>query len=239
MSAEFVLSDGLTVRERLLAMRENGNKEFSAKLHPGVDNVLGLRLPQMRKLASEIARGDWKTYLSAPGDFYMEERMLHGMVLGCIPVNDTDEYLNLVAQFVPIINSWSVCDSFNFAGGHKFIAANDRKIFSWLQQWLASSWEYEVRFGIVMIMQHYIREEYLEEVKRLLSSVSHNGYYVSMALAWAISVIIVKFPEQGIAWLKKCPTDKTTVSRAIRKCLESYRISAENKEILRDFRREL
>lgn len=239
MNTLFFLSDGKTVRERLLDMRAAGNKEFSVKLHPGVDNVLGLRLPQLRKLAAEIAKGDWERYLSAPGDLYMEERMLHGMVLGCIPVNDFENYLNLVAQFVPTVNSWSVCDSFNFAGGRKFIAKNDREIFTWLQQWLKSDREYEVRFGIVMLMQYYVREEYLDELKQLLGAVGHTGYYVSMALAWAISVIIVKFPDEGIAWLKTRPTDKVTVGRAIQKCIDSYRVSAENKEILRKFRREL
>lgn len=235
----FTFPDGSTVRQRLLSLRANGNKQFTEKLHPGVENVLGLRVPDLRKLAKEIAQADYKTYLSAPGNFYMEERMLHGFVLGLIPVRNTDDYLDEVAKFVRIINSWSVCDTFVFSGRQKFVCKDEKKIYSWLTAWLESEAEYEVRFGVVMLMQHYLTEPYLADILQRFSCIRHKAYYVSMALAWAISVVIVKFRKEGMAWLRSRPVDIETMKRSIQKCIDSYRISPELKEELRAMRKEL
>ena len=88
---------------------------------PGVEHVLGIRLPALRKLAARIAKGDWERYLDTADGFYMEERMLQGMVLGCIrPDEDVEVYLHRVTRFVWIINSWSVCDTFKFGGGKPY-----------------------------------------------------------------------------------------------------------------------
>ncbi len=237
MNTGYRLSDGTTVRERLLSLQAKGNKIFAAKLNPGVANILGLRVPDLRKLAAEIAKNDYNSYLSSPGDFYMEERMLHGMVLGLIPVNDTDSYLGKVSEFVRKINSWSVCDTFTFSGRQKFIDSDTAKIYDWLVSWLGSEAEYEVRFGVVMLMQYYLTETYLEDIMHLFSEIQHKGYYVSMAVAWAISVLIVRFPERGVAWLRTRPVDDITLHRAIQKCIDSYRISPELKNELRALRK--
>lgn len=237
MNCNFTFPDGSTVRQRLLSLQAKGNKTFSAKLHPGVENVLGLRVPDLRKLAAEIVKADYQTYLAAPGNFYMEERMLHGMVLGLVPVHNTDAYLNEVAGFVHTINSWSVCDTFTFSGRRKFISKNAQKVYAWLTEWLESDAEYEVRFGIVMLMQYYLSEPYLADILQRFSSIRHRAYYVSMALAWAISVVIVKFPAEGMAWLRSQPVDKETMKRSIQKCIDSYRISPELKEELRAMRK--
>ena len=103
--------DGLTVKEHLLILAEEGNRKFTEGLHPGVEHVLGIRLPALRKLAARIAKADWEHYFDTADGFYMEERMLQGMVLGCIrPDEDVEVYLHRVTRFVWIINSWSVCD---------------------------------------------------------------------------------------------------------------------------------
>lgn len=110
-------------------------------------------------------------------------------------------------------------------------------MYAWLVEWLESDAEYEVRFGIVMLMQYYLSEPYLADILHRFSSIRHRAYYVSMALAWAISVIIVKFPAEGMAWLRSQPVDKETMKRSIQKCIDSYRISPELKEELRAMRK--
>ena len=104
--------DGKTVKEHLLHLSEYGNKPFTKGLHPGVEHILGIRIPDLRKLAARIAkREDWRDYLETAGTFYMEERMLQGMVLGYIhPDEKLECYLDRVSRFVRLINSWSVCD---------------------------------------------------------------------------------------------------------------------------------
>lgn len=232
----FILADGMTVRERLLAMQADSNKEFTRRLHPGIDNILGLRVPALRQLAAEIARGDWRRYLEGPGSYYMEERMLHGMVLGKIHVDDTDAYLKMVGDFVKRINSWSVCDTFAFSGDRKFVEKNSDKIFEWLRTFFDSKAEYTVRFGVVMLLKYYINDRYLDSVEKTLESISHTGYYVSMAVAWTIAEILIKYPEQGTEWLLTRPVDHQTMRRAIQKAVESYRIDPKRKELLKNLK---
>jgi len=237
MSKYFTFPDGTTVRQRLFVLQANGSKEFATKLNPGVENVLGLRVPDLRKLAKEIVKTNATAYLSSPGGLYMEERMLHGMVLGLIPIKDIDIYLEEVSGFVHGINSWSVCDTFTFSGQQKFIDNHAEKIFKWLKSWLDSEAVYEVRFGVVMLLKYFINDTYVDKVLALLTGIRHNSYYISMAVAWTISVVLVKYPEKGMAWLRSKPVDRKTIQRAIQKSIESCRISPELKDELRDMRK--
>ncbi len=237
MTNRFQFSDGTDVRARLLSLCPGGCKEFAQKLNPGVEHVLGLRVPDMRALAREIASGDWRNYLTCPNDFYMEERMLHGLVLGQIRISDVEEYLQLVERFVRKINSWSVCDVFTFAGGRRFVSENSRRLEQWLCGWLSSDREYEVRFGVVMLLKYFITEEHLSMVLSALECVSHPAYYVRMSVAWAISECVAKFPVRTVEWLRVAPLDIATVNKAIQKSLESYRVTDECKSLLRTMRK--
>ena len=115
------------IRAELLRLAEQGNKPFTQSLNPGVPNVLGIRIPHLRELAKKIAKGDWQAYLATADTYYMEERMLQGMVLGCIrPDKDVEVYLERVTRFVRLINSWSVCDTFPVGLPHGMDAGRGR-----------------------------------------------------------------------------------------------------------------
>ena len=236
MPTEFRLPDGMTVTERLLLLQSRSNKPFTQSLHPGIDNILGLRVPDVRTLAKEIARGDWRSYLANPGHLYMEHRMLHGLVLGQIKVHDATEYLALVEKFIPHINSWSVCDTFTFAGRQRFVDANRTLVLDMLMRHLRSPHEYAVRFAVVMLMQHFITPETADRFMDLMESVTHPGYYVRMAVAWAISVAFVKAPDPVCARLLHSPLDTFTFNKSLSKILESYRVSPADKLRIRALR---
>ena len=238
MEEEHYRLDGLTIKEHLLQLAERGNKKFTESLNPGVEHILGIRVPDLRKLAARIAKGDWEAYLDAADTYYMEERMLQGMVLGCIrPDADVEVYLHRVTQFVWNINSWSVCDTFKFGGGKKFIEANKDRLWEYLKTWMHAEGEYEIRFGVVMAMQHFIDEEHLGELFSLYDGIRHEGYYVRMAVAWALSVCFVKFPERTLAYLKQNSLDKFTYNKALQKITESYRVDAATKDVIRAMKR--
>lgn len=110
--------NGLTIKENLLQLAENGNKKFTESLHPGIENVLGIRIPALRRLGAQIAKDDWESYLQTADTYYMEERMLQGMVISNLKMKDTQAYLSLVARFIAIINSWSVCDTLTFTANN-------------------------------------------------------------------------------------------------------------------------
>ena len=140
----------MEMRQEIEQLAENDYKKFSASLLPGVDKVLGVRLPQLRKLAGRIAAGDWQRYLAAEPD-YFEEIMLQGMVIGAVKVTP-EERLQYMADFIPKINSWSVCDS--FCSGLKFTNKNQELVWNFLQPYLHSGKEYQIRFEVIMMMDY-------------------------------------------------------------------------------------
>lgn len=226
--------DGLTVKEQLEHMAQNGNKSFTTALNPGVEHILGIRIPELRKLAARIAQSDWEAYLASADTFYMEERMLQGMVLGCIrPDVDTETYLQRITQFVRIINSWSVCDTFKFAGGKKWMEAHKQRLWEYLQGWMKGEGEYEVRFGIVMSMQLFIEPHYLTSLFTIYDNIHHEGYYVKMAIAWALSDCFVKFPNETLAYLRRSKLDKFTYNKTLQKITESLRVTDEQKRLVK------
>lgn len=229
--------NGLTVKENLLQLAEEGNKKFAQSLHPGIENVLGIRIPALRKLAAQIAKADWQAYLQSADTYYMEERMLQGMVIGCLKIKDVEEYLSLVAKFVPLINSWSVCDTFDFAGKQRFVDKNKERVWRSLEEWMESDKEYEIRFGVVMAMAHYIDGDYIQKVLLWMDRINHEGYYVKMAVAWALSVCYVKYPKETMALLKENHLDDFTYNKTLQKITESFRVSSEDKAIIRSMKR--
>ena len=231
--------NGLTIKENLLRLAGEGNKKFTESLHPGIENVLGVRVPALRQLAAQIAKDDWQAYLQSADTFYMEERMFQGMVIGCLKIKDVEEYLSLVSGFVPLINSWSVCDTFDFAGKQRFVDRNKERVWQFLEGWMQSDKEYEIRFGVVMAMAHYIDADYIQNVLQWMNRIDHEGYYVKMAVAWALSVCYVKFPKETMLLLKENRLDDFTYNKALQKITESFRVSPEDKDIIRDMKRKV
>lgn len=235
---QIFLLNSKPVRTHLLSLAEHGNKSFAEKLTPGVAHILGIRIPELRKLAFLIANSDWESYLLTADDYYMEERMLQGMVLGCIrPDDDVEAYLDRVTRFVKLINSWSVCDTFKFGGGKKFLVAHKVRLWDYLCRWMQAEGEYEVRFGVVMAMQNFIDEEYVVAYLSKLDAIRHEGYYVKMAVAWALSVCFVKFQDLTMSYLRNNNLDDFTYNKALQKITESYRVSAEMKSIIKTMKR--
>ena len=230
--------DDLTIKEHLLRLAEVANRAFAESLNPGVEHVLGIRIPELRKLAVQISHTNWEEYLLTADTFYMEERMLQGMVLGCIkPDDDVEYYLHRVTCFVWIINSWSVCDTFKFGGGKKFISDNKDRLWNYLVDWMHAQGEYEIRFGVVMSMQLFIDEEHIGQLLKEYDTIRHDGYYVKMAVAWALSVCFVKFPELTMNYLKQNTLDDFTYNKTLQKITESYRVDAETKTLIRQMKR--
>ncbi|ARF16643.1 DNA alkylation repair protein [Sporosarcina ureae] len=224
-----------TIRKQIFELQEASYQKFIAALIPNIDNVLGVRMPELRKLAKGIAKCDWRTYLQTANDEYFEEVMLQGLVIGYAKA-DVEELLTYVETFVPKMDNWSVCDS--FCTGLKFTKQNKERIWSFLQPYLISDKEYEIRFGIVMLLDYYIEPNYIDRVLDLLDDVQHEGYYAKMAVAWALSICFVKLPDQTMKYLTGDHSlDLFTYNKALQKITESTRVGADVKEIIRGMKR--
>ncbi|MGE8206831.1 DNA alkylation repair protein [Heyndrickxia sp. NPDC080065] len=223
-----------TIRKQIFELIDSDYQKFSAALIPNINNVLGVRLPELRKLAKKITKGDWRTYLETAEDGYFEEIMLQGMVIGYVKT-DIEDSLAYVAAFVPKIDNWSVCDS--FCTGLKFTKDNKERVWEFLQPYLSSEKEYDIRFGVVMLLDFYIETEYIDRVLKLLDRVKHEGFYAKMAVAWAVSICYVKIPDITIEYLRNNTLDDFTYNKALQKITESYRVDKENKNLIRSMKR--
>ena len=136
-----------------------------------------------------------------------------------------------------MINSWSVCDTFKFAGGQRFVDRHAGRLWEYLKQWMNADGEYEVRFGVVMSMSYFVDEAHLEELLACYDSIRHDGYYVKMAVAWALSVCFVKFPERTMEYLKNNSLDTFTYNKTLQKIVESFRVDKDTKTLIRSMKR--
>ncbi|MEK5061792.1 DNA alkylation repair protein [Paenibacillus sp. FSL H7-0326] len=222
------------LKKQLLALSDQKYQQFTARLIPNITNLLGVRHPELHKLAKTIAKGDWRTYLNQAEDEYFEEVMLQAMVLGYVKT-DIDELLEYVAAFIPKITNWSICDS--FCSGLKITKKNKARVWEFVTPYLSSEDTYHVRFGVVMLLTYFVDEEYIEQVLQKLDTIHSEEYYVQMAVAWAISICYIKMPEQSTKYLLESSLDKFTYNKALQKITESYQVSAEQKELIRTMRR--
>lgn len=234
-----------TIRNRLLSMREpeDAYRNFSKSLIPGVQEMIGIRLPELRKLAKEIASSDWKSAMAEP-DLYFEERMLRGMIISCLP-GSLAELLPFIEEFIPLVDNWSVCDSV-FMGMKVF--QTDRELgWEFLQPYLRSEKEFEIRVSLVVLMQHFLKcdnngrkisrkrsvsmedlqndcEEkglFLDRCFSALKLVRTKDYYASMMAAWMTAEAFCCFPYHTGNFLRAHHLDTQTGQRAVRKICES------------------
>jgi len=221
------------IKMRLMELADDKYRAFSSSLTPGKDNILGVRITLLRKLAKEILKNDWKTYLMNASDDYMEEVLLQGLVIcGCKA--SPDEKLKLVADFVPRIDCWPVCDT--FCSSLKLADTHKELVWDFIQPYLQSDREFEIRFGVVMLL-HYLNEEYAPLAFERLDRIKHDGYYARMAVAWVLSMYYVSCPELTLDYLRNNNLDTFTYNKTIQKITESYRVDKADKDMLRGMKR--
>ncbi|AOR24121.1 DNA alkylation repair protein [Clostridium taeniosporum] len=222
------------IRNKIFELSDVKYKEFHSKLCPNTNNIVGVRVPVLRKFAKEISRGEWREYLKEASNEYYEEIMLQGMVIGLAKM-DIEERFKYIEEFIPKIYNWAICDV--FTAGLKSIKSNKKYAFDFLEKYLHSEREFELRFAIVMLLDFYIVDEYIDRVIEILDDIHHHGYYVKMAVAWAISICYIKYPEKTIIYLKDNKLDDFTYNKALQKIIESYRVDKNEKIIIKSMKR--
>ena len=224
------------IRQELLSMQDKKYKDFHSKLCPGTENIIGVRIPLLRNYAKQISKEPfWKEYVLSAKIKYNEEVMLQGMLIGLAKKIDIKEALQLIEGFVPKINNWGICDI--FCGELKITVKNEDIIWNFIQKYLKSKKEFELRFAIVIILGYYLTDEYILKVFPIFDRIKHDGYYVKMAVAWAISNAFIKYPKETMQYLKKNSLDDWTYNKALQKITESFRVDKKTKEIIRSMKR--
>ena len=206
---------------------------FSAKLIPNVTNVLGVRTPLLRKLAKELYKNpsiNIDEILNVQSDKYLEFVLLQGFLIG-LKKSDCVELKNDIQNFVPKIDNWAVCDG--FCSSLKQVNFFKKDIFEFLQKYLNSNKEYELRFGVVMLLNYYITEDYINQTLEILTKLSSKYYYAQMAIAWALSMCFVKFFDLTYQKVVTQNIQKEILTKTVRKVCESYQSTASQREKLK------
>ena len=215
--------------ERLRRESDERYRVFNESLIPGTERTYGVRAPALRKSATELLQGDWRAFLSLVRAGSHEERLLQGMVCAGAKCS-LDEKLTLLHTFLPRINNWAVCDT--TAGACKWKEADLPAVWDFFAPCLQSQQEFEVRFAVVQLMDYFWRAEWIDRSLAAYRTVQHQGYYVTMALAWGLSVFFVKQRAKTLPLLEQGVFPAAVHNKAIQKCRESYRVSAEDKAYL-------
>lgn len=214
------------LREKLIEHSEEKYRQFHMSLVPGLDNMLGVRMPKVRELAKWAAKQKWQSEWDELTGNYYEELMIKGLLIGYGKL-EREERTDYLQRYVPLINSWGICDC--CCSTWKFMKNDSEYWFSFLKSYLHSDHEFEVRFAVVSMLDHFINEKYLERIFQSFDEIKHDGYYVKMAIAWAVSICYIKFPKQTWEYLEMKTLDDFTHNKAIQKIRESYRVSKEEK----------
>ncbi len=222
------------IRRELFALTDEKFREFSASLIPGCDNLIGVRIPQIRKIAKRIAKDNPIDFLDNARDIYFEETMLKALIIGNMN-QDIEVMLEQIAMFVPKITNWSLCDS--FCNELKIVRLHKERVWKFLQRYHSSNEGYEIRFAVVMLLFHYMEQRYLEDILFICDVITHEDYYVKMAVAWCLQVCFVNFPDRTMQYLRDNNLDDETYNKALQKIRESLRVDKPTKELIKSMKR--
>lgn len=221
----------LDIRSELFKFQDEKYREFQLSLVPGINPecMIGVRLPELRKLAKKAAVED-SVILET---YYYEERMIAGMIIGYKKC-DLENRLDMLKKFVPIIDNWAVCDC--CCSTFKFTLKHLDEMWQFIIQYLDKT-EFEVRFAIIMMMNYFLNDDYIDRVLKIISSLDRKEYYINMGAAWALATAYVGYPEKVLKLIKEGLLSDEIHNKAIQKMRESRRVSKEDKEMLLRYKR--
>lgn len=222
------------IRKKLFEIQDLKYKEFHSKLCPNIDRIIGVRIPNLKEMAKDIVKKDYVKFLKEIEDEYYEELVLHGLVIGYAPITieDTFKYLE---QFIPKINSWAVCDT--TCSNLKITKKYTEKMWEFLKQYINSDKQYEIRFAIVMYLNYFLTDEYIDEILSIMDKTKNKEYYVQMAIAWLISLAYIKQKEKTEKYIMNNNLEPDIQNKAIQKICESYRVSDEDKMKVKKYKK--
>ena len=223
----------MTIYKRLLQDQDLEFREFQSKLVPNIskETMIGVRTPQMRQIAKELfGTKDGEEFLKTLPHQYYEENIIHFFMIAMI--KDFDKCVEAVETFLPYVDCWPVCDQ----SSPKVFKKNHEKLLPHIQKWIASEHIYTARFGMRMLMNEFLDEDFREEYLEWVASKRGEEYYLNMMIAWYFATALAKQYDASIAYIEQRKLDPWTHGKAIQKAMESFRVSEEHKAHLRTLR---
>jgi len=221
------------IQKRLFSLADSKYAEFQAKLIPTVapEKFIGVRVPVLRRFSKEFEKDPMCCgFMNTLPHEYFDENLLHAILLGRI--KDYDKCVAAVEVFLPCIDNWAMCDTLS----PKVFGKHKSELIEKIKEWVASEKTYTCRFGINMLMTHYLDEDFKAEYLEIPESVAGEEYYVRMMVAWYYATALAKQWDAAIPYIEEHRLPKWTHNKTIQKACESYRITDEQKAYLKTLR---
>lgn len=224
----------MNIKEQLFALQDKDYALFQVKLTPGItiDQVIGVRVPEARKLAKAYMKEpEHEAFLQDLPHQYYDENILHSLLVS--EIKDYDECIREVERFLPYVDNWAVCDIM----GPKVFKKHKEELLGKIREWVVSPEPYTCRFGMEMLMTHFLDEDFQAEYLEMPAGVVSEEYYVNMMIAWFFATALAKQWDATIPYIESGRLGKWVHNKTIQKARESYRITAEQKEYLKTLKK--
>ena len=218
------------LKKILFSMEDEKYRDFQSALMPTVpkEKIIGIRTPLLRKFSKEYSKTEKaKEFLKNLPHEYYEENNLHAFLLGYM--TDFKECARAVTEFLPYVDNWATCDSMS----PKIFKNHKEELLEYIKIWISKDDIYSVRFGIKMLMEHFLDSDFKTEYAKTVADIKSEEYYVRMMQAWYFATALAKQYDAVLPFIENRRLEKWTHNKAIQKSIESYRITEEKKEYLR------
>lgn len=223
----------MSILEQLYALQDTGYADFQSGLVPNIprERFIGVRMPNMRRLAKQMAKEDAaQAFMAAVPHTYYDENILHALLI--CEKRDYEACVQAIDAFLPYVDNWAVCDILS----PKALSKNKPDLLNHIRRWIASAHPYTCRFGMEMLMTHYLDAEFKTEYLDWVADIRSEEYYLRMMQAWFFATALAKQYDAALPYIENRRLDKWTHNKAIQKSIESFRVSDEHKAYLRGLR---
>ena len=221
------------IREELFKLQDVKYRDFQVKLIPTVpaESVIGVRTPELKKYAKSLVKNEAiQDFLDILPHKYFDECQLHAFIIS--EIKDYDRCLREVERFLPYIDNWATCDQLS----PKVFKKHRGELINNIKEWISSDKTYTVRFGVGMLMEHFLDEDYYISYPEMVSELRSDEYYINMMIAWYFATALAKQYDTILPFIEERRLDTWTHNKAIQKSVESYRITPEQKEYLKSLK---
>ena len=218
------------IRDELKKLADEKYREMQKTIIPTADpdSIIGVRTPELRKMAKALVkREDIDEFLSDLPHKSFDENQLHAFVLS--EMKDYDACMEKLNAFLPYVDNWATCDQMS----PKIFKKHKAELLKQVKVWLKSKETYTVRFGIGMLMEHFLDDDFDPAYPKMVSKIRSEEYYINMMIAWYFATALAKQYDAVLPYIEEKKLADWTHNKAIQKSVESYRITDEQKVYLK------
>ena len=221
------------LHRKLYDLQDLKYRDMQIKIIPTVEpeSVIGVRTPELKSIAKDILKdGNYKGFLEELPHRYFEENQLLAFIISGI--KDLNECMEELETFLPYVDNWATCDQMS----PKIFRKHKDVLLSHIEEWVNSEKTYTVRFGVGMLMEHFLDDDFDPLYPELVAKLRSEEYYVNMMIAWYFATALAKQYESILPFIEEKRLDDWTHNKAIQKSLESRRITEEQKLYLKSLK---